>query len=490
MLKGTTKFELKDINTGETQVFEKHNDFTGALQELFNPVLGHLTNNTTLTNTLPAFSSLLGGLLLFDGRIEGDPLPLYAPDSVKLVGCARYNTSLTNGSIYFGSYDANESSISAETKTAKLVYNFTQSQANGTIGSVCLTHANGGYGVYRSDFSRKVMTDRLGVSLYNAPIIKLAKNERDRSRSVYFGNAADREREHLFAVDIDNDCAYYFKLTYDTTLVILKRNAGLKHYSIFGQVSYIIGEPVTRTLTTGIPGGYYNFDTETNTLYILGSSNDVSANGTFSITSIKLDTYEVAQTVITNTSGRPVYVTRGYCYRGRVYMLGGSGTTTVNGKTANKYDVVSFSIATGELATHGMLIYASGAAAPIPMYASDGRIYWQTGYESSVANMSGLFVTDCTVAPANTNTTLCGIDTIGYHQASSTYYPVACTPVLNHPMLMYLSQENWGSSTNSSVYSQGFYFLAHYLATINNLSTPIVKAPTQTMKVTYTIQEV
>ena len=125
MLKGTTKIELTNVNTGETQVIEKHNAITGALQELFNPVLGHLTDDAKLIANLPAYTSLLGGLLLFDGRIEGDPLPLFAPDSVKLVGCARYNYANTLGSVYMGSYDNNESVISPQTKMAKLVYNFT-----------------------------------------------------------------------------------------------------------------------------------------------------------------------------------------------------------------------------------------------------------------------------------------------------------------------------------------------------------------------------
>ena len=35
MLKGTTKIELTDVNTGETQVIEKHNAITGAMQEIF-----------------------------------------------------------------------------------------------------------------------------------------------------------------------------------------------------------------------------------------------------------------------------------------------------------------------------------------------------------------------------------------------------------------------------------------------------------------------
>lgn len=483
MLKGTTKIELTDVNTGKTEVIEKHNTITGALQELFNPVLGHLTNNTTLCNTLPAYASLLGGLLLFDGRIEGDPLPLYAPDSVKLVGCARYNTQNSKGGVYFGSYDATESSIAADTRTAKLVYNFTQSQANGTIGSVCLTHANGGYGVYRGDFSNKVVAQKLAVSIFNTPYIKLARDERDRSRSIYSYST----KEHLVAVDIDNDCAHYFRLTSATTIVMVKRRIGLKQFSMFGQTAAIIGEPVTINLSISLKdsSNYYSFDTETNTLYIFGQqSSQVAVNASFSVTAINLNSYAVTQKYLTNNHTKFLYA-QGYGYRGRMYTLDGGTTATIDGKSATKYKVLSFDMSTGELATHGEVISPNSTVSHIPMYAADGRLYWQAGYDSSAPNMGGLWVTDCTATPDASNTTLCGIDGIDFYYGD-VYYPVGCTPVLNHPMLMYLSQEQRGGTS----YSQGFFILAHYLATINNLATPIVKAPTQTMKITYTIQEV
>ena len=119
------------------------------------------------------------------------------------------------------------------------------------------------------------------------------------------------------------------------------------------------------------------------------------------------------------------------------------------------------------------------------MYAADGRLYWQGGYDSTAPNMGGLYVTDCTATPDDTNTTLCGVDGLDYY-SGDVYYPVGCTPVLNHPMLIYLSQEQRGGTS----YSQGFAFLAHYLATVNNLATPIFKANTQTMKITYTITEI
>jgi hypothetical protein len=166
-------------------------------------------------------------------------------------------------------------------------------------------------------------------------------------------------------------------------------------------------------------------------------------------------------------------------------VLDGGISTTVNGKSVKKYTVISFSIETGEMATHGNLFISSSSASPLPMYAADGRLYWQGGYDSATPNIGGLYVTDCTATPGATNTTLCGIDGIDYY-SGDVYYSVACTPVLNHPMLMYLSQEQRGGTS----YSQGFCLLAHYLGTVNNLAAPIVKAPAQTMKITYTIQEV
>jgi hypothetical protein len=55
------------------------------------------------------------------------------------------------------------------------------------------------------------------------------------------------------------------------------------------------------------------------------------------------------------------------------------------------------------------------------------------------------------------------------------------TPVLNEPMLYFAS---YGSYTTS-----GFFVLANYLATINNLSEPVTKTADKTMKVTYIVQE-
>ena len=513
MLKGTTKIELTDINTGETQTIEKHNAITGALQELFNPVLGHLTVEESLQGAIPVHKSLLGGLLLFDSKIEGEPLPVYAPAGVKLIGCARYNndaTQLKFESSYMGSYNATESSITPEDKIVKFVYDFSPSQANGTINAVCLTHNSAGFGVYRSDFAQKYQAkDYLGntsIKLAHSIYAKLVRNltyngeietkKFDRSTAIVGYND---NTEYLYAVDIDNDEVLYFKLRTSQEIVLLRRRLGLKHYSVFGNYLDIVGEQIIISLAnpiTGVEGNTryntYNFDTKDNALYIISNkkqSATVSSGESFLVTKIELGTGSASQTSITNGTGVSLCITSGYVYDGRVYMAKLGNAVTIDGKSGHSFNIISYSISdTSESALeHGTVNNATSTTtgASKPMYAADGRLYWQGYYNSGMTNGGGLWVTDCSATPDSSNTTLCGVDTLDYAIINSTQYPVSCTPVLNHPMLMYLSY-----IASSTTHREGFAFLTHYLGTINNLATPITKVDTQSMRITYTIEEV
>jgi hypothetical protein len=160
-------------------------------------------------------------------------------------------------------------------------------------------------------------------------------------------------------------------------------------------------------------------------------------------------------------------------------MTTGGTSVVISGKTTHQFTVVGHPLDGGDATTHGTATNSTNnpAAVPRPMYAADGRMYWQ-GYFDTPTGTGGLQVTD------GTTTTTCGVDVLDYSQAGSNY-PITCTLVLNHPMLQYLSAHNSGGGT----FTEGFYFLSHYLATVNNLATPIVKASTQTMKITYTITE-
>lgn len=491
MLKGTTKIELTDVHTGETQVIEKHNAITGALQELFNPVLGHLTSASTLTSQIPVHSSLLGGMLLFDSRIEGDPLPIFAPEGVKLVGCARYNFANTLGSTYMGSYDLNESVISVEEKKAKFVYNFTQAQANGTINSVCLTHINGGFGGYRGDTNAKQVEKRLTDTIYSSPTTKLVRNKKDRTTTV----TVSTTDEYLYAIDVDNDVAHYFRLASATTLVVLKRRLGIKQFSLFGGNDAIVGEPVTITLSQAVntnsnSSNTYFFNVEDQALYFITTvvgvnTTNVPAGSKFLITRYKIGETTATQTEITNAHTSSLNIASACVYRGRVYAAGASSSVTVENFTLNSYPIISHALADGSYTTHGTITGSSVSSSFVePMVAFDGRIYWQTVQNNAPAH-TGLHVTDCTAPLGEASTTVCGVDTLEYNTYAGSPYPVGCTPVIGHPMIVYTSNQ-----ANNTTYTEGFRFFTHYLGTINNLPNAIVKAPSQTMKITYTIQEV
>ena len=143
MLKGTTKIELTDVNTGAKETVAEENMVTGALEEIFRPI-GHLKTPATMYQSLaPYYQTLLGGLLLFDGNIEESEDTYFAPADVNMIGCAAYNVQNNTTGTARGGYNQTESEINLTTRSMKYVYDFTTSQANGTISCICLTHASG-----------------------------------------------------------------------------------------------------------------------------------------------------------------------------------------------------------------------------------------------------------------------------------------------------------------------------------------------------------
>ena len=55
------------------------------------------------------------------------------------------------------------------------------------------------------------------------------------------------------------------------------------------------------------------------------------------------------------------------------------------------------------------------------------------------------------------------------------------TPVRNNKLLYFADYGTWSTA--------GWYMFCNYLATINNLDTPVTKTADKTMKITYILQE-
>ena len=145
-IKGKTTFELTDVNTGEVEVVEDSNMITNALQE-FLTTYGYFGCDILYTDDIRNNSlwvNLLSGLFLFDSRLDENVENTFMPAGVKMIGNGSKDVSNSGAVTELGSYNTVESGTQSD-GSIKLVYEFNTSQANGTIACACLTSKIGGY---------------------------------------------------------------------------------------------------------------------------------------------------------------------------------------------------------------------------------------------------------------------------------------------------------------------------------------------------------
>jgi hypothetical protein len=459
------------VNTGETETVVEHNMVTDALTEIFRP-LGLSKSPAKLLNTFaPYYQNLLGGMLLFDNSIEEDTSNIFAPPDANLVGCAAYGFQNNTKGTLRGGYNQTESEYNITNRYMKYVYDFATSQANGTIACVCLTHKNGGFTSYGGKDAVTLTDYPLALQvcdgqLQYANTSCTGANTGDRASGYTIGTT-----ELLFLISREDDCCYYFRIDSASKITIVRRRAYLKSVSVLENPStkkFLIDEQTIELptpLQSGTTTGYtsYYFDTDDESLYLVSaSSTTVSVNGTFQITKIQMDGWNVTQYTMTNTSNttlstsglRYAVVHRGYLFiRGNaspynLYMM-----EVGNSANIKKFSMVGISAVSGNFC-----------------FAINGRIYFEvntntaSSYFMCVANMDTAEV--MRVEPSKL---MCGSTEPSY------------TPVLNEPLLWYDSFGNNGSGS--------FFIMLNYLATINNLTEPVTKTADKTMKITYIIQE-
>jgi hypothetical protein len=134
MIKGHTKIELFNAETGRKErEFEKDNLVTNAVQELI--AFQTMTGKTMNTSVFPIAEKALGGIMLFDSKLTEDVNNISFPSNAKLVGYAGRDSNTSDA--MRGSLNTLES---GKTDTGYVsVWDFGTSQANGTILSVALT---------------------------------------------------------------------------------------------------------------------------------------------------------------------------------------------------------------------------------------------------------------------------------------------------------------------------------------------------------------
>lgn len=463
MLKGTTRIELTDVNTGEVEVHENHNMVTNALRDVLKPLGLCKRPSRFLSELTPYYKNLLGGILCFDKEIPENANDYYPPADASLVGCAAYGVQNNTKNTFRGGFNQTESEINLKDRYVKYVYDFATSQANGTIASVCLTHKNGGFTSYGS---KNVSYNRdypLMQSIAEDSLQYVYPDRTGANTSSKYSGMTMGKTELIFVIDRDKDCAYYFKIMDSKHIHITKRRTFLKSVSILDNVynsKPLIEEIEVPELGTDLRIGYwgYNYDPVTDCLYICTYKDyRVDPNTAYLVTEIKMDTWKVKQYEVTNTTGKylrsdsswQMFVTDGYLYvKGyespyELYKI----------QMTNPANVVKF--------TRTNVSSING----VPKFVINGRIYYENGNDQLL------------IADTATNE-------IMPPEAQSLFnssYNLNVTPVRNEPLIYFADYGTWSTA--------GWYMMCNYLATINNLDTPVTKTADKTMKITYILQE-
>ena len=484
-LKGKTTFELTDVNTGEVEVIEDSNMITNGLQD-FLDTYGYFGVDVLSKDKMGANSlwvNALGGLFLFDSRLEENVENTFMPAGVKMIGNGSKDMSNSGAVTELGSYNTTESGLQSD-GSIKLVYDFSTQQANGTIACVCLTSKLGGYigmgsenGYYNSSYNLKEYMSDDKHQLYSG--IAGAKNYLPHLMYPVY-------RENVIYLTNPYNISYksdYADQHWSTTkkIQILKVRAGFSSVSI--KDKNVLSNNILATYDIDIPqdildsSGTYKYgtipfsDNDGNIFMVFGrtsADNSFNANYfSFSNNSyvwiMKIDRdMQVTAYKFTNNTGNTLYVSR---------------KTTV-------FD--------------GGYIWTYTKNSPYTLYGikySDSTQIIETGVSKD--SRYNLFVL--------------GRNLIGIcksHVSSSYYNPPDIYDAVNRT----LKKTNGTIYDNSEIFipfidRKGVYISVYnvnsglspnffsvikdprYLATINNLSEPVVKTASKTMKVTYTITE-
>ena len=468
MLKGKTRIELTDVHTGEVEVIEEENMVTNALQHIFNP-MGYVKAADPMYTTeyVHYYTTLTGGLLLLNKSLEEKADNLSIPSDVEQTGCAVYDKQNTSGQTLRGNYNATESEVDLENRRVKYVYDFDTAEGNGTIACVALTHALGGYGNRGLDvaparglypFYKSIGS---GLLRYTGSNSAISAYDRTLSYSSY-GTGL----KWIIKIDATKDSVYYFSMTSTTSIKLLRYRANIHTVSLFDKpgAARTLLEETEISVPQPINTQYYsyNYDEETDKLYIVSASSYyVANNASYYVTEIDLaNGNAVKQYTMTNKIGSNMRIcdlrSNTFCYRGYIYFM-------------NYGYSVKYYIYRQELGNSANIQkIETEVRKSDPVIARDGRLYFELA-----STYSGSY---CCYVINTDDFTMKIPETYNMYDSNCRQH----VPVIGYPLTYYLTS---GSSDGT------FAIRTDYLATINNLSSPVVKTTDKTMKVTYTLQE-
>ena len=474
---GKAKIELFDAATGKLQrSVEDHNLVTNAIAYIMN--IEAARGQSLNTNVFPIATNALGGIMLFDGELEESPENVHLPTkNVHLVGYA--STDANTADAHRGSFNSLESGPTDHGYVS--VWDFGTGQANGSIKSVARTHQLGGKNPIRYYLGGQDTTRSGNPSndTYFYPIRydgeylhmlkcydKTMKEYRVRKPKMRMKVAdySDRFESYEYVAEWDTLACEFEILDY-------YQAASTKQYWATGPKYYYDGRD-----------GYY---------YCVYAGYDPSraAGTTLNIFTIHYGDGSYEKSKLTQIELQTV------CY--------------TNYDRYTEYDK-------DKKSTNRYATYLNGASTA---RISNGYLYLMAASRKKILKVnlknptdqvlvkiidddSSDYIVDLEQIRLNNG----GVFFVVYHYTGSGYnYRNGLLyedgTFLLHEIAGTSSQENWYDAAlvnGDELESFGYYsdtsirqgFIANYLGTVSNLSSPIEKNASQTMKITYTLTDV
>ena len=488
---GKTKIELTDVNTGVVETFEDKNMLTNAMGNFFNHfgVFGNYPENDSDINNTQPHEWLTGGLMLFEQPIAENVDTVYMPaGNVMVANGARGISNSGDKATNLGSFNSVESSKSVDGNrvTITYVYDFLTSQGNGTISCACLTSKAGGY-MGMGNVSGRLRDFKANMESYQS-----GSNGNSKKPALAFNNYSYAPYNCLAYPVYDEDAMYivnpqsvYLASSSYTAQVAVhwsktkkikvnKMRAGFKTIGLLdgGTLSHSKQEwdiDIPQDILTymGTSTSYANVFSEpsSRTIYIIFCKTyDVEAGASFYVMKIDRNMNATAHR-ITNNTGFKLYIgdngsSSGYrrvvfdgenmymwAYKSsstyQLFKIKITDSTQVFGTKANSTSYVAiFSLASGLIGIEGDFISSYDYYNAQIYDTITDEVKYTNGYGSSLrrltpfADKSGVYIEE-------------------YMSSNDVIYKVKKEP--------------------------------RYLATINNLASPITKTAEKNMKITYTL---
>lgn len=431
MLKGHAKIELKNEKTGKLDVIEHDNMITNGLNNILAIATSMFSTEDLNSQYFPLNNKGMGGLLLFQNTLDesADNTLIPLEETNPLIGYASNDVN-SGTDTKRGSRNLTES-IKLD-NGYKFVWDFTTAQANGQISALALTHANTAKGVPSSNilgsYNLLNMTNNVSQDLISNAI----------TTAVDF----DWNSNVLTCIKtIDTSTIVVYKIKVCVGNISIGINDAIRYVTLISQTNVTLSQSVLANTT------WHNSDDE----YYYGfGGGDYYQNKPYSVYRIKKADYTLDESFTFSGSTQyeqTDYIGNWFKWNNSFYMTSYNIVLALdlNTKTFSRLNGGSYSI------------------------VLDPRNYLHAGTVFIKSN-------NTTVSRHSNKWFFAGISNTNSEKAFIS--PDGIVLVIGY---------NYAYGSYSIWVQMGV--VSEYLATINNLDSPVIKTSEQSMKVTYTITE-